>query len=167
MPSLRKDVSDNSFLILILVSRKRRRSSSGGDGRVSGCGFNKSPFIIKRYQLVGSEWWREGGRKEYEEFLFYFHFQLRVTSATKSPSFSQRLATVFYYIIIASHYIIMTSLLPEVIFTVHWSAIMKNFLRHSVHVMTKQNNILMSDISYSFQSLHHRVTCTKIDSVYL
>ena len=120
MPSLRKDVSDNSFLILILVSRKRRRSSSGGDGRVGGCGFNRSPFIIKRYQLVGgSEWWREGGRKEYEEFLFYFHFQLRVTSATKSPSFSQRLATVFYYIIIASHYIIMTSLLPEVIFTVH------------------------------------------------
>lgn len=47
----------------------------------------------------------------------------------------------------------MTSLLP--IFTVHWSTIMENLLRHSVHVVTEQNNILMSDISYSFQSLHH------------
>lgn len=90
MPSLRKDVSNNSFLILILVSRKRRRSSSGGDGRVSGCGFNRSPFIIKRYQLVGVS----GGGRE-KKILFYFHFQLRITSATKSPSFSQRLATVF------------------------------------------------------------------------
>ena len=74
MPSLCKDVSDNSFLILVLVSRKRRRSSSGGDGRVSGCGFNRSPFIIKRYQLVGgSEWWRER-EKSMKNFYFIFIF---------------------------------------------------------------------------------------------
>ena len=32
------------------MSRKRRRSSSSGGGL-----FNKSPFIIKRYQLVRTE----------------------------------------------------------------------------------------------------------------
>ncbi|XP_019849334.1 PREDICTED: zinc finger CCCH domain-containing protein 3-like [Amphimedon queenslandica] len=51
-----------SIPIPSILSRKRRRSSSsGGNGS-----FNKSPFIIKRYQL------------------------LRVTSATASNSFSQR-----------------------------------------------------------------------------
>lgn len=49
MPSTCNDILVLLLLfIIILVSRKRRRSSSsGGNGS-----FSKSPFIIKRYQLV-------------------------------------------------------------------------------------------------------------------